>query len=149
WAESRGAEDVRLFAGPGFLGIDARTLANDEKILANAGDFIAERLRTSELHPDIWHLAVIRDPNDTESKLAAVAGEKYSYRDLDTWSEQLEKALQGVPEVAGVSRAGVVGDVVYLEYSQEKLASYGVGPQQIKDVLAARNITARGGVVEV
>lgn len=149
WAEARGAEDVQLLAGPGFLGIDSRTVASDEKILRHAREFIEERLRVAELHPDVWRLTVIRDPAQTEQKLTAVAGEKYSYRDLDTYSETLEKALRRLPEVAGVSRAGVIGDVIYLDYSQEKLASFGVGPAQIKDALASRNITARGGIVEV
>jgi len=149
WADARGAQDVKLVAGPGFLGIDAVTRASDEKILEQARNFVAERLRIAELHPDIWPLLVVRDPLETERKLGAAAGEKYSYRDLDTYSETLEKALRRVPEVAGVSRAGVLGDVIYLDYSQEKLASYGVGPAQIKDALAARNITARGGTLEV
>jgi multidrug efflux pump subunit AcrB len=149
WAELRGAKDIRLISGPGFLGIDAATVADDAKILGNAREFFAERLRGSELHPDLWPLTVIRDPAETEQKLAGVAGEKYSYRDLDSYSETLEKALRRLPAVAGVSRAGVVGDVIYLDYSQEKLASYGVGPAQIKDALAARNITARGGAIEV
>lgn len=149
WAETQGAKDVRLLSGNGFLGIDSLTLANDQKILEHAREFIQERLRVAELHPDIWQLAVIRDPAETEQQLRAVAGEKYSYRDLDQYSETLEKALRRVPTVAGVSRAGVIGDVVYLDYSQEKLASYGVGPAQIKDALSQRNITARGGMLEV
>ena len=149
WAEARGAQDVRLLSGPGFLGIDTRTVATDEKILGNAREFISERLRLAELHPDIWRLAVVRDPAHAEAKLAAVAGDKYSYRDLDQYSEQLEKALQRVSQVASVSRSGVVGDMIYLDYSQERLASYGVGPSQIREALAARNITARGGAVEV
>jgi multidrug efflux pump subunit AcrB len=149
WATAQGAQDVRLLSGPGFLGIDSRTVASDAKILENARDFVRDRLRVSELHPDIWQPVVIRDPAETEAKLSLVAGEKYSYRDLDQYSETLEKALRRVPNVAGVSRAGVVGDVIYLDYSQEKLAGYGVGPSQIKDALSARNITARGGAVEV
>lgn len=149
WAESRGARDVRLFSGPGFLGIDTRTVADDQKILDNAREFVSERLRAAELHPDVWRLAVIRDPAQTEVKLAEVAGEKYSYRDLDDYSEEIEKALQGVKQVAGVSRAGVISDVIYLDYSQEKLASYGISPAQIQQVLASRNITARGGGVEL
>ena len=96
WAESRGARDVRVFSGPGFLGIDTATVASDEKILANARDFVSERLRASEIHPDVWQLAVVRDPAEAEAKLTAVAGEKYSYRDLDTYTEQIEKALRGV-----------------------------------------------------
>jgi multidrug efflux pump subunit AcrB len=149
WAESQGAQDVRLISGTGFLGIDSLTQANDQKILDHAREFIQERLRMAELHPDVWPLVVIRDPAETEKQLATVAGEKYSYRDLDQYSETLEKALRRVPAVAGVSRAGVIGDVIYLDYSQEKLASYGVGPAQIKDALSQRNITARGGMLEV
>jgi multidrug efflux pump subunit AcrB len=149
WASARGAQDVRLLSGPGFLGIDSSTVASDDKILQNARSFVQERLRLAELHPDLWQLAVIRDPAETEAKLAAVAAEKYSYRDLDSYSETLEKALRRVPQVAGVSRAGIVGDVVYLDYSQEKLASYGISPAQIRDVLSQRNIVARGGQVEV
>jgi multidrug efflux pump subunit AcrB len=149
WARARGAEDVRLLSGPGFLGIDSQTVASDDKILNNARDFIQERLRLAELHPDVWPLTVIRDPAETEAKLSQVAGEKYSYRDLDGYSDTLEKALRRVPEVAGVSRSGLVSDVIYLDYSQEKLAAYGVNPAQIKDALSLRNITARGGQVEV
>jgi multidrug efflux pump subunit AcrB len=149
WAESRGAGDVRLISGPGFLGIDSRTVASDEQIIAGARRFIEEHLRLGELHPDIWHLAVIRDPAQAEAQLTSVAGERYSYRDLDRYSETLEKALRRLPVVAGVSRAGIVGDVIYLDYSQEKLASFGVGPSQIKEALSGRNVSARGGLVEV
>jgi multidrug efflux pump len=149
WATTRGATEVRLLSGPGFLGIDARTAASDDKILGNARRFVEERLRLAELHPDIWRLAVIRDPAETQARLTEVAGERYSYRDLDRYSETLESALRRVPAVAGVSRAGVVGDVIYLDYSQEKLASFGVGPGQIRDALSARNVSARGGLVEV
>ena len=61
WAESRGARNVRLLSGDGFLGIDSQTVASDQKILEHALDFARERLRGGELHPDIWRLAVIRD----------------------------------------------------------------------------------------
>jgi len=149
WAESRGAGDVRLLSGPGFLAIDSRTAASDEQIINGARRFVEEHLRIAELHPDIWHMVVIRNPAETEAKLTQVAGEKYSYRDLDRYSETLEKALRRLPVVAGVSRAGIVGDVIYLDYSQEKLASFGVGPAQIQSALSARNVSARGGLVEV
>lgn len=149
WASARGARDVRLFSGPGFLGLDLDSSADDASLLAQARAFASERLRGAELHPDVWRFAVVRDPAETEAKLRAVAGDKYSYRELDAFSEQIEKALQGVPQVARVTRSGVVSDTIYLDYSQEKLASYGLGPSQIQKALAARNITARGGAVEV
>jgi multidrug efflux pump subunit AcrB len=149
WVESRGAKNVRVLSGPGFFGIDSRTLASDEKILESARAFVTERLRVAEIHPDVWPLTVIRDPDEAEKKLAQVASEKYSYRELDTYTDQLEKALQAVPEVAKVTRSGVLSDVIYLEYSQEKLAAYGVVPSQIQNILAARNVVARGGAMEL
>lgn len=149
WAESRGAKNVRVLSGPGYFGIDSITSASDDKILDNARAYVAERLRASEIHPDMWPLTVIRDPSETETKIGQIAGEKCSYRDLDTYSEQVEKALQAVPEVAKVTRSGVLNDVVYLDYSQEKLAAYGVLPSQIQSVLSARNVVARGGSMEL
>jgi multidrug efflux pump subunit AcrB len=149
WAEARGAKNVKVLSGPGFLAIDSWTRASDAQILEAARAFVAERLRAGEMHPDIWPLAVVRDPADTHKRLAEVAGEKYTYRDLDRYTDQLEKALQAVPEVARVTRSGILSDVVYLEYSQEKLAAYGVAPAQIQNLLAARNIVARGGTMEL
>jgi multidrug efflux pump subunit AcrB len=149
WARERGATDVRVLTGDGYVAIDSRTAASDQKILDNAGEFLAERLRASELHPDVWPLVVVRDPADAERKIASIAGEKYSYRELDTFTEQLEKALQALPEVAKVTRSGVLNDVVFLEYSQERLAAYGVLPSQLQSALASRNIVARGGAMEL
>jgi multidrug efflux pump subunit AcrB len=149
WAEGRGARNVRLLSGPGFFGIDSQTLASDAKIIENAEQFLAERLRAAELHPDLWRLALIRDPAEAEARLSEVRGEKYSYRELDSFTDELAKALQAVPEVAKVTRAGVLNDVVYLDYSQERLTAYDVSPGQIQDALAARNIVARGGAMEL
>ncbi len=148
-AAERGARDVRVLEGPGFLGVDALTVADDAKILETAQSYAGERLRASDVHPDVWRPFVVRDPADTERLLAEVAGERYSYRELDAYSDQLVKAVQGVAEVSKVTRAGVLGDVIYIDYSQEKLANYGLTPSQIESTLAARNVVARGGVLEL
>jgi multidrug efflux pump subunit AcrB len=147
--EARGEGAPRVLSGPGYFGIDVETARADEALLADARAFVHERLRASDLHPDVWPLAVIRDPADAEQRLAAVAGERYSYRDLDVYTEELERGLEAVPEVAKVTRSGVLDDVVYLDYSQEKLAACGILPSQIESILAARNIVARGGAVEL
>ncbi len=149
FATAHGVADLRVIDGPGFLGIDGSTIATDEQILRTARAFVLEHLRASELHPDVWGLAVIRDPADAEKQLTAVAGDKYSYRDLDEYTDQLVKSLEGVGPVAKVTRAGVLADVVYLDYSQEQLASYGVSPAQLESILGARNIIARGGQMEL
>ena len=46
-----------------------------------------EKLHQSEIHPDSWPAAFIRNPADTEARLAAVAGDKYSYRELDDFTD--------------------------------------------------------------
>ena len=147
--EAKGIGPVHALSGPGFLALDAETRTGDAELLAIAKAFIAERVRASDVHPDVWQIAVIGDPAQTRERLAAVAGDKYSYRELDNYTEDLKRALQAIPEVAKVTRAGVLNDVVYLDYSQEKLAAYGVVPAQIENALASRNIVARGGAIEV
>jgi hypothetical protein len=58
------------------------------------------------------------------------------------------RRLLGVPIVSKVSRWGVQQEAVYLEYSQERLASHAVDPWRIKDALSARNVSESGGVIE-
>ena len=100
------------------------------------------------------HLAAVRGsgPERYAGKLASVAGEKYSYRELDDFTDTMEKALLatgrkdvGSPLVAKVSRSGVLQERVYLVYSQERLASYGIKTGALSDVLRARNLTMGGG----
>ncbi len=149
WARARGARDVRTFGGAGFLGIDSITRASDDKILSNADRFVAERVRAADLHPDIWRPFVVRTPSEIEARLSEVAGAKYTYRELDAYTDKIVEAMRGVPEVSKVTRAGVLGDAVFVEYSQEKLASESLTPAAIESLISARNIAARGGAVEL
>jgi multidrug efflux pump subunit AcrB len=147
--QASGATGAKLLSGPGYWALDVETTATDQTLLEQARAFVAERMRANEVHPDVWPLTVIRDLDATHEKLTSVAGEKYSYRDLDRYTEDLQRALQAVPDVAKVTRSGVVKEAIFLEYSQEKLAAYGIVPSQIQDVLAARNVVARGGAMDL
>ncbi|MGC4051408.1 MAG: efflux RND transporter permease subunit [Paludibaculum sp.] len=44
-------------------------------------------------NPDVWEPFLVRDLNSTRQKVAAVAGDKYSYRELDDFTDAMEKAL--------------------------------------------------------
>jgi multidrug efflux pump len=142
------AKDVRYIEGDGFVGLDARTDADEENLRSLALAFVRERLRTSELHPDVWRAAIIFDPAETEAKLAQVAEAKYSYRQLDDYTDTLRKALLAVPIVSKVSRSGLLPERVFLDFSQEKLANYGIDADTVARALAARNVTAPAGVLE-
>src|SRR5262249_7786229 len=150
YAQERGdvAQDVRYFEGDGFIGLDARTDADEDKIRSLALAFVRERLRTSELHPDVWRGAVIFDPAETETKLGQVAEAKYSYRQLDDYTDTLRKALLAVPSVSRAWGAGVLRGRVFLAFSQEKPANYATPADTLARALAARNVTAPAGVLE-
>ncbi len=142
-------QDSHLFEGPGFIGIDVNSKLDDAELLAWGDRLAGERFHRSEIHPDSWRPAFIRDSKETEAKLSAVAGEKYSYRELDDFTALIQRTLQGTPEVSKVDRSGVLAERVYLDYSQQRLAEYGVQASDLSKVLAARNSTLPGGVLEV
>lgn len=141
--------EIRLFAGAGFVGLDGASSRTDAEIQAYIAKYIRERVHASELHPDAWGPILIRDTSETGKKVAAKAGDKYSYRELDDFTDLIARTLIGTPQASKYQRAGVWPEQVYLDYSQERLANYGVQPSQLQNVLQARNITLPGGTVEV
>jgi multidrug efflux pump len=140
--------DGKVIVGPGFLGVDAESDKDDATLAEYVQRFVSDRLRASEFHPDAWPVAVVRDPAETHARLAAVAGDKYSYRQLDDYTDLITRTLKTLPIVSKVTRSGLLQERVYLEYSQERLASYGIKTGSLEKVLGARNITMPGGVIE-
>lgn len=107
-----------------------------------------EMPQRTDLHPDIWEPAVIAAGQPSETALMEKRGPKYSYRDLDDFTDRLEKAIKTAPEVSRVTRTGVVQEQVELQYSQERLASLGLAPATLPALLQARNSTIpAGGIV--
>jgi multidrug efflux pump subunit AcrB len=137
-----------LFSGPGFVAADAFTDKSDAEILAYGGTFVEQKFHESELHPDAWPPIVARDPADIAKLVAARPGNKYTYHQLDDFTNLFSRALLGAPEVSRVDRSGVLPEQIYLDYSQERLASYGMQPSNLKGILNARNITLPGGALE-
>jgi multidrug efflux pump subunit AcrB len=142
------ASDLHVIIEPGFVGIDGISDASDEALLDDTRQFINERLQASDFHPDSWPPVVIRDPQQTRERLALVAGDKYSYRQMDDFTDIIEKGLKNVPQATKVSRAGILSERIFLLYSQERIASYGLKPGNLPDILKARNITPAGGQLE-
>src|SRR3546814_9587926 len=61
-----------------------------------------------------------------------VAGDKYSYREMDDFTDIIEKGLKSVPQATKVSRSGILSEKVFLLYSQERIASYGLRPGDLR-----------------
>jgi len=142
------ARDVRSFSVGSCSGIDFATNKSDEELRAYAQQFIAKRLQQYQLHPDAWGPIVIRDPQSTKQRIAEMASGRYSYRQLDDFTDLIQRTLQRVPVVAKVQRTGVLPEEFYLEYSDARMAAFKLQPTKIKDILSARNVTSPGGLVE-
>ncbi len=142
------AKDIHSRVAPGLVVFDMETSLEDARIEEAIDRFIEDNLQASEFNPDIWRPALIRDPEGTVEALTHVTGSKYSFKQLEAYTDEIMRTLQALPEVSRVNRWGVRGEAVYLEFSQERLAAYGIGPLRIKEVLAARNIRLSGGIVE-
>jgi multidrug efflux pump subunit AcrB len=143
------ASEMRVIDGDTFVAFDGVSNKTEPEILAYVREFVTERLQSSEFHPDAWPPFLVRNPQETLQKLNAVAGDKYTYRQMDDFTDLIEKTLKTVPQVSKVQRSGNLDETVYLIYSQERLASYGVRPSNLENVLKGRNITTPGGQLNV
>ncbi len=138
----------QIIPGSGFVAVDGVSVRDDASINRFVEAFFQKQLHRSDLHPDGWTPIIIRDPHDVRARLTDVAGDKYSYADLDNFSDLIGRTVQGAPETSKVERRGLLPQVVYLEYSQDRLAEYGLQPAALGQVLRARNIIAPGGEFE-
>jgi multidrug efflux pump len=138
----------QVISGSGFIAVDGVSDKDDASVHRFVEAFFQKQLQRSDLHPDGWTPIIIRDSHDIRVKLSDVAGDRYSYADLDNFSDLIGRTVQGAPETSKVERRGLLPQVVYLEYSQDRLAEYGLQPAALGQVLRARNIIAPGGAFE-
>jgi multidrug efflux pump subunit AcrB len=139
--------NIRPIAGKGFVGLDGIANSDDGLLRAFTG-CVGEKYGSASFNPDFWQPVVIRNPEEAQARLDTVAGDKYSFRELDDFTDLIKRGLTGVPQVSKILISGDLPRWIDLEYSQFKLASYGITPSQISQVLAARNIVSPGGALE-
>ena len=136
--------DTKLFSGVGFAGIDVSTTVSDSGLQAAFKDLGNDKLQPAEFHPDAWKPAIIGDPATTSAALQGVAGDKYTYRDLDDFTDTIQRSLKTLPIVSKVERSGVLPETVFLNFSQERLAQYKLKPADLSKLLMARNLPDSG-----
>lgn len=144
-----GQNQVFKLSGNQFIGVDLPGKLDDKTILARAREFIEERLQSTSFQIDLWEPVVIRNAGETYKRLQTVAGDKYSYRELDDYTDLIMRTMQTIPLVSKVTRSGLLEETIFIEYSQERLASYGIQPSLLGQLLRSRNVTLPGGQIEV
>ena len=142
------AKDALQLSTGSCTGADFATTRSDGEIRAYTQQFVYTRLQQYDFHPDSWGPIIIRDPKSTKDRMAEVATDRYTYRQLDDFTDLIQRSLQRVPLVSKVERKGVLPEQFYLDYSQDRIAAYDLQPWKLKDVLSARNVTAPGGEIQ-
>ncbi len=146
YAQEHGTlKDIRAIDGNGFVGLDAISTISDQELNKVMGAFVSDRLKLSHQHPDLWEPAVIHDTKETEKLLTAVAGDKYTYAEMERFTDLIKRTLQQLPEVTRINRLGIQDEQINLDYSEERLASHGFVPGDLKQRLTSRNISVRQG----
>jgi multidrug efflux pump subunit AcrB len=137
-----------LISGSGFMGVNGFSEFGDETINAFLQNYIQTRLPLGENDPDLWQPVLIRDLESTAAKLATVASAKYSYAQLDNYTDLISRTLLGVAQTSRVDRVGILPQQITLGYSQDRLAAYGLQPGNLSSILGARNIVLPGGQIQ-
>ncbi|MFZ2958531.1 MAG: efflux RND transporter permease subunit [Candidatus Ozemobacteraceae bacterium] len=141
------AEDVISFEVSGFAAIDMSSEIKRDVLIKRLHEFATDNLQGSQVFLDVWPAVYVDSPSDCVNEIKRVAGSKYSYRNMDQFTEILEKDLKSLPQVAKVSRVGLQPEKIYLYYSQERLAAFGLRPSEIPSVFKGRNIVPVGGMI--
>ncbi|MEB2363230.1 MAG: efflux RND transporter permease subunit [Bryobacterales bacterium] len=150
WLQQEGLlSGPRPVRGPGFAAFDAVTSKDPETLMASVKRLLRERLQTAELHPDIWEPFIADDDSAIRPSLARVAGPRYTYRELDRFTETIEKRVKAMEIVSRVNRSGLLAEQVQLRYSQDRWASYGIPIFAVQQALSTRSVVPTPGSVDV
>jgi len=146
WLAAEGiVQDVRPVQGSGFAGFDALTSRDVHDVELALRKLTDQRLPADEMHPDVWTPIVVSSSAEVAPALQAAVGTKYSYRELDHYTEEVEKALKTLPAVGRVSRSGLIPEKVELTYSEDHAGSSQIPPQLLRQALSSRSTPSTAG----
>lgn len=87
------------------------------------------------------------DYGDVYGILISITGPGFSGRQLYDVAKQVRDELLFLPDAAKVEIYGQQEERIFLDFSNARLAEYGLSPTSLRDMLAAQNIVSAGGDV--
>ncbi|WP_429886557.1 efflux RND transporter permease subunit, partial [Geoalkalibacter halelectricus] len=100
-----------------------------------------------ELPAEIIGPTVNDEFGDVFGVVFTLRGEGLSYAELKDIAEDCRNELLLSREVAKVDIFGVQQERIFVEYSNARLAEFGISPWQLRELLEARNIIIPGGEI--
>jgi multidrug efflux pump subunit AcrB len=131
----------------GVILLDGTSEQNDAAISQALHEFLRQRVQSDQLDPDIWPPVIVRNPADLDAKLRQASPSKYTYRELDTYTDQIARSLEKVDQVTRVDRTGNPQERLFLTFDPSRLASLNVSPLALSQLLRSRNMVDSGGEV--
>jgi multidrug efflux pump subunit AcrB len=86
---------------------------------------------------------------DVYGIVVGLTAEGFSYRELETISEQVRDEFLRLSEVAKVEVFGDQEERIFIEYDNPRLSELGLSPSQLSDQLTSRNIVIPGGSIDL
>jgi len=139
--------DPRTVDGGSFVVIRLATRGDPAASARSIRRVWEELPQRADIHPDVWDPIVITPGVSLVDVLKREAGPKYSYRELDDFTDRIEKAIKLAPEASRVTRVGVIEEQIEARYSQNRLAAFGIIPAAVGGTLQSRNTTLPVGTV--
>ena len=82
---------------------------------------------------------------DVYGVILTLTGEGFDYARLKDVADEVRDELLFVNDVAKVDVVGIQDERVFVEFSNARLARYGLSPSQLQDILKKQNIVLSGG----
>lgn len=103
----------------------------------------------SLLPPGAGPSIVNDDYGDVYGIFFALAGKGFSFSELKEIAKQLKKELLLVPNVAKVLIKGAIGEQIFIELSQSKLAKFNISSDTISELLKTQNEVLPSGIATI
>ncbi len=101
----------------------------------------------SSLPSGVVALIANDDFGNTSALLIAIESPERSYRELQTYTDQLSDRLRRIPSVANVRIYGEQKEQISLYVDRQRLQAYGIGQQMFFSRLQAQGITTMSGSI--
>lgn len=103
----------------------------------------------SSLPTGVLALQAVDDIADTSALLITMESKQKTYRELNTYIDQLKDRLRRIDAISNLRTYGLENEQISICLDQNKLAKYGIGPYKILNDLALQGFTTVSGNLEM
>ena len=119
----------------------------DKTTLPQVWDELRRKVNDAQeqLPPGTLPSVVNDDFGDVYGIYLAITGEGFSYDEINEYAKFLQRELLPVQDVKKITLYGNLPEAVFVEMQRERMAEFGVSPEEITNALKLKNIPASAG----